>query len=1024
VPVADLEEVAARLSEIASDSSRDPAERIAALRRMDNGIESIQGQIATYISSLELQREAGAIEGAVERLVARENADIREQLLDTGDYTEAELDAAGYLSHEALDEAAEDGTLQEAFGLVDPALLRRLAARRRRNKGKFADEFGSLAKPKSRGGTAQAKRPRPGTKSGARQRDLPDIPSKPKPKGRLGHLPEPEVAGRPGDPDWQGWTPIQPSPKFKPAKAAPVSKDEAWHRGPGKPTILMKSDVARMVGNVDVGGEKRLPEGVLVERPEKGKFGWSVHGPTGAHEQLSYEQALDVAEDEERTAQGVRMGNEVPGLPGGPLPGVNVAPKRKPGQDTKAYDVGDQIGGMLHGGYIRLPNGTTVHRRPGQGAAGDTFQMWAPGTPLSAREGDGFAEVPATDKDTTYATARKFEADAPKVEKKDKAKTPQSPGTQSGYAGGEMLPIEDVDSYVSTRNELNRIANLTIAPAQRPTIEVKLKQTPGGFGTPVFINADGKEEQWRVEGDQLIRTVDGKTTRERIKGIDPDQAHNVAQFYDLANRAISGLVPEGTDVKIAGRDYELEPDFEASETIIWPEHFDQANMMRVTEGTPLHPEKGNVNIGASPGDIAHPTPYFYIGPWAPVPKTEDFDADGFMGAMLDYDEVLKHEDQAAFVRDWYQRHIEALKKLRADDPLTDDPDEVAAAEEEKAPDAPDEYTAKRVALDVRSKREAKTGVSSRPPASPGTGSAVAPQPDPNAPRFNGKASQKELLAYVNNAKTKASTVDEHSSRDADGNRIYDTGRKAIHDRIIAKMLKGVKSQPPGEAHVFFTGGGYAAGKGGVVNNHEGVPPDALVLDPDKIKAELPEFQELLESDPEANLLVYEEAWDISQEIQRRAIEMNANVVVDGISDTSPEDMLGRVKLFKDAGYKDAKLVTVSIPTEEAIARADNRARKAKKPSDRRFIPEVIMRSVHRDVSATMPGIIEGAKDLGLEVEIWDNDQGVAEDGSFNPPKRFFYFDPAADEPTVEDEDLYQAFLAKAEEQIEGVEDDG
>jgi hypothetical protein len=83
-----------------------------------------------------------------------------------------------------------------------------------------------------------------------------------------------------------------------------------------------------------------------------------------------------------------------------------------------------------------------------------------------------------------------------------------------------------------------------------------------------------------------------------------------------------------------------------------------------------------------------------------------------------------------------------------------------------------------------------------------------------------------------------------------------------------------------------------------------------------------------------------------------------------------------------------------------------------------------MRSVHRDVSATMPGIIEGAKDLGLEVEIWDNDQGVAEDGSFNPPKRFFYFDPAADEPTVEDEDLYQAFLAKAEEQIEGVEDDG
>jgi hypothetical protein len=357
-----------------------------------------------------------------------------------------------------------------------------------------------------------------------------------------------------------------------------------------------------------------------------------------------------------------------------------------------------------------------------------------------------------------------------------------------------------------------------------------------------------------------------------------------------------------------------------------------------------------------------------------------------------------------------------------------------------APKVPKEsYEEKRARLDKRVYQAAAKGVNSPPPPqSPGTKKKrrkadTSPTPDASAPRQFEHASQKELLAYAETAASQPSTVDAYSVRDPKtGKRVYDESRRALHERILSKLLDNVPSQPAGKARVFFSGGGYAAGKGGVIDAHPDAIADALVhpddpqrgviIDPDRIKAMLPEFQALLESDPEANLLTYEEAWDISQELQRRAIEKNANVCVDGISDTSPEDMLNRVKSFTKAGYKNPKVVYVTVPTEEAIQRAAKRSREAKKPSDRRFIPDVIMRSVHRDVSATLPGLLRGAKDAGLSVEVWDNNQGKDADGQFNPPKQILDYDPAGKGgPHVLDTKLWEDFLAKKDEPIHGVE---
>jgi len=301
-----------------------------------------------------------------------------------------------------------------------------------------------------------------------------------------------------------------------------------------------------------------------------------------------------------------------------------------------------------------------------------------------------------------------------------------------------------------------------------------------------------------------------------------------------------------------------------------------------------------------------------------------------------------------------------------------------------------------------------------PPRSPGQGTA------PNDPGFD-RTSQATLLQYVREAVTAPRTVELYSEVRSTPNgpvRVYDASRKELHEAIISDMLEGVPAQE--SPRVLFSGGGYAAGKGSVLKlmaarGDERLPQDALVIDPDRIKAQLPEFADTLADDPQANLRVYEEAWDIAQELQARAQEAKLNVVVDGISDTSPDEMLGRVKSFREQGYS-AHAFYVSIPTEVATQRAYNRAINAEDAADRRFVPKVIMRAVHRDVSATLPGVLDGAADLNLTVDIYDND---VERGA-EPVHVLTTVDGAPKVLEGQDETWAQ-ILAKGQERIEGVD---
>lgn len=321
------------------------------------------------------------------------------------------------------------------------------------------------------------------------------------------------------------------------------------------------------------------------------------------------------------------------------------------------------------------------------------------------------------------------------------------------------------------------------------------------------------------------------------------------------------------------------------------------------------------------------------------------------------------------------------------------------------------YDDRKKALEKRVSKQVKKGTRKDPAAEKQAKAGYTADAQRNAA---GKVNQKALLVYAERASSSQhvdadgnvvidakTTVDKYRvGFSSDGSPIYSAARREVHERIIDAFLR--ERGPNGELDpqgkplpsqkdpkVLFTGGGYSAGKGYLVDrlfpDQGRVPEDGFTLDPDKIKAALPEFSKLIETDPEANLALYQEAWDIAQEVQRRGQERKINMVVDGIADTSPDEIIARAQSFADAGYKNVDLAYVDVSTEEAMKRAKARAENPKaKISDRRYIPEVIMRSVHRDVAATIDEVFKrlnnGEVDIGVpfKVEVYNNEDFVDE----------------------------------------------
>jgi hypothetical protein len=225
-----------------------------------------------------------------------------------------------------------------------------------------------------------------------------------------------------------------------------------------------------------------------------------------------------------------------------------------------------------------------------------------------------------------------------------------------------LVPIQDLDLFVSTRDALHRVAEHVLAKARYvDDREIRLMAYPGGFATPVLAG----ESRVRVEVDDLA--IDGPTGSRRIAlttiaaaaafaGVEPgfpNELYEAATKFDphqplqLDRGAAEELAAWYGFTSQTLDQFATEiPDAKPSPLILWPEHFDQAFYTEDAD------ESRRANYGASPGDEGHPEPYLYVGPWGATSEDEFWNAAHFNGAVLSLSELVTSTDPAQAALDF------------------------------------------------------------------------------------------------------------------------------------------------------------------------------------------------------------------------------------------------------------------------------------------------------------------------------------------------------------------------------------
>ncbi len=238
--------------------------------------------------------------------------------------------------------------------------------------------------------------------------------------------------------------------------------------------------------------------------------------------------------------------------------------------------------------------------------------------------------------------------------------TSAEPAAEAGAPPGSLtaLPPTFADDVATVQ----RVATHVLARARfAASGRFGLRPSADGIATPQF----GDDEQTlRIAGTTLLlerRTTDGaRTTHLHLDGatlaeaaafagvdlhapfdvghdtppagdvdapvwLDPASATALWAWYRLGGQVLD------TALSDAPRD--------ASVVQLWPEHFDLAVDLAVGAT--------RANVGVSPGDAAHPSPYVYVGPWsAERPGDGDYWNAPF-GAVASYETLAAAPDPTA-----------------------------------------------------------------------------------------------------------------------------------------------------------------------------------------------------------------------------------------------------------------------------------------------------------------------------------------------------------------------------------------
>ena len=202
-------------------------------------------------------------------------------------------------------------------------------------------------------------------------------------------------------------------------------------------------------------------------------------------------------------------------------------------------------------------------------------------------------------------------------------------------------------SFLPTRDSLHQLAFFVLAPARYLFEErMGLRPTRNGFSTPWL-----GEKVLRVEDDLVVvETVEGVAARTITTVADAADFFGVTYrtvWFEGFRHPVEPYPPDRqldidvSSVQLIGdlfaqgervleRFGELVPG-EITEIQLWPEHFDLA----VETGDQALGEKAS--FGVSPGDTAHPLPYFYVSAWGGIDRSDPYwNDDAFNGASLGY----------------------------------------------------------------------------------------------------------------------------------------------------------------------------------------------------------------------------------------------------------------------------------------------------------------------------------------------------------------------------------------------------
>ena len=250
-----------------------------------------------------------------------------------------------------------------------------------------------------------------------------------------------------------------------------------------------------------------------------------------------------------------------------------------------------------------------------------------------------------------------------------------------------------------------------------------------------------------------------------------------------------------------------------------------------------------------------------------------------------------------------------------------------------------------------------------------------------------------------------SSYNTHLVTDKNGQTKISAKRQALYNQIINSQLEGIQKAAPGQQEVVFMGGGGGSGKSYLIKSQFiDVPPKeekkAVHIDPDSIKDSLPEYKAMRQSDDEAvwkkaASYVQQESSLIAEQLYNVALARGYNVVYDGTA-SNITALKRQTDQARKAGVK-TKAVYVATPYETAKESAEQRSKTSK-----RHVPEEILRTAHRNVSANFEQIATSS--------MFDNVQLVRNDRK-NPLKTIAA--STGGKLTIIDEGEYKKFLDKS-----------